>query len=397
MKFFDVITGKDLNLINHARGTTADEAHHALAVTDISVAFTEAINNAEGVRETTIPAVGRAIKFLSSRVASLSMEQVDKKTGVADGTTPKILDRPESHRTYYQTLIRIVESMLYYGNAYLWIRERDTRGNVTSVYVLDPRQVMVTWDISGLFPVYTWTKPNSGPRRLEAGTEIIHIANNYWGDGLYGIGPIQAYQLSLLGVKAEADLYRRMMLSDATPTGLLKNPGKGDTEKAKAIQDAWVDRYGGTTKRPAVLYEGWEFQQLSINPVDAQFLESRMFSIQEIGRMFDLHGYWLNVVSGDSLTYSTTEGLFRDLLTTTLEPLYLSPIESAFSELIPRNKIARFNVNEVLRTDQSARYSAYATGIASGFLEPNEARKEENLPPLPGNPKPKDNPEVAPE
>ena len=100
--------------------------------------------------------------------------------------------------------------------------------------------------------------------------------------------------------------------------------------------------------------------------------------------MFGLSGFFLLVSSGDSMTYSTTESLFRMFLTTTLRPTFLERIEQSFSRLLPTNNTARFNVDEVLRADLEARYRAYQLGISAGVLTKNEARALEGLEALTG-------------
>ncbi len=43
----------------------------------------------------------------------------------------------------------------------------------------------------------------------------------------------------------------------------------------------------------------------------------------------------------------------------------------------------KFNVDGLLRGDSESRMKAYAQGITNGFLSPNDARRKENLPPIP--------------
>jgi phage portal protein BeeE len=52
------------------------------------------------------------------------------------------------------------------------------------------------------------------------------------------------------------------------------------------------------------------------------------------------------------------------------------------SDVTPRGHRVRFALDDYLRSDTSARYDAYATAIAAGFMTVDEVRALEHLPPL---------------
>jgi HK97 family phage portal protein len=339
-------------------------------INDIGLAFAEAQSDLTGVNDQAIPAVYRSVQFIADSAASLPMEEYN---GQVLTTASPIITAPNPAEIYHDSLSKIVMSLLMRGNAYLWIRSRDAVGNPTTAYVLNPDEVTVAWDRSKLFPVYSWRDTNMAPDK-----ELLHISINKWPGELKGMGPIEASRSTLAGVKAENNMARELFEDNASPSGLLKVPWKVDGSEANEIQTAWETKHKGR-KRPGVVSGGIEWEQLTINPVDAQFIEQRNFSVQEIGRMFGLHGSFLLVSSGDSMTYSTTESLFRMFIATTLRPTYLERIEQSFSRLLPTGHTARFNVDEVLRADLEARYRAYQLGIASGVLTKNEARALEGL------------------
>ena len=43
----------------------------------------------------------------------------------------------------------------------------------------------------------------------------------------------------------------------------------------------------------------------------------------------------------------------------------------------------KFNVDGLLRGDYKSRMDGYSVGISTGIISPNEARRKENMPPLP--------------
>ena len=87
--------------------------------------------------------------------------------------------------------------------------------------------------------------------------------------------------------------------------GVLKDPSK--------LRESWQAVYGGTanTGKVVVLEEGVDYQQISIPPEEAQFLETRKFQIDEIAWLYrvpphmigDLEKSSFNNIEQQSLEY----------------------------------------------------------------------------------------------
>ena len=108
--------------------------------------------------------------------------------------------------------------------------------------------------------------------------EILHIVGLGF-DGLVGYSPI-AMAKNAIGLSIAAEEYgssfflkqRYTKRSFGTSGSFLKEPEK--------VRDAWNDAYGGSSNahKVAVLEEGMKFNPISINPHEAQFLETRKIS-----------------------------------------------------------------------------------------------------------------------
>jgi phage portal protein BeeE len=109
-------------------------------------------------------------------------------------------------------------------------------------------------------------------------------------------------------------------------------------------------------------------------------------AVAEVARAYGMPPSLVNAPSGDSLTYSTTEGELRHWLATGLGR-YLTRIEAAFSDLLPRGTTARFDTSELLRADLASRVAAYSTALAgAAWLKVDEVRAREGLDPMAGAP-----------
>jgi hypothetical protein len=88
-------------------------------------------------------------------------------------------------------------------------------------------------------------------------------------------------------------------------------------------------------------------------------------------------------------TYSSVEQNMLGFVTHTLRP-YVTKIEDAMGTLMSRYQggetaFIKFNMNGLLRADIQSRYSAYSTGLQSGFLAINDIRRLEDLSPQEGD------------
>jgi HK97 family phage portal protein len=135
--------------------------------------------------------------------------------------------------------------------------------------------------------------------------------------------------------------------------------------------------------------KGFPYQQ-------AQFLATRKFTSAEIaGQMFMIDPTELGIgIEGSSLTYANLEQRNTRFVRVTLLP-WIVRLEKALSDLLAQPRYVKFNLGALLRGDLQTRYAAYAVGIGAGFLEPNEARDWEDLPPMDDTPDTPDTSEGA--
>jgi HK97 family phage portal protein len=147
-----------------------------------------------------------------------------------------------------------------------------------------------------------------------------------------------------------------------------------------------MERFGGSKNagKLGILEEGMEIKSVSNSNEDAQYLQSRQFSVVEIARFFRVPAHLV----GDAtrLAYASSEVEMLAFLTHTLRP-WLTNIESEFNAvLLPERTqfFCEFDINGMARGDQAARYAAYERGLASGFLTVADVRRWENLPAIEG-------------
>lgn len=328
-----------------------------------------------------LTAVYRAIQVITTAAAQLPI-QVERGGQVID--TPAPINFLDPRMTRSTWVSHMVTSLALHGNAYALI-ERDQAGKIVALRPLNPRYVMVTVnrDTHGLV-FYVDGETKTANDVLHAHLQPLVVSEPL------GLGPLQAARMDLEGARQTRDFAAQWFDGTGSPTGILTSQTALTPAAIKAARNAWngIDENGQRIPDDAnpsriKVVSGFIYQHLGISPKDAQWIEAQEFSILQIARLFGIPStLMLASPSGGSMSYSNIE---QDWLSFTRFSLmqYLKPLEDALSECIVRGQQVRFNLEGLLRSDTSTRYSSYATALDKGFLTVNEVRALEGRPPLP--------------
>ena len=179
--------------------------------------------------------------------------------------------------------------------------------------------------------------------------------------------------IDLAAIKSSAAVYK-----NGTLKFLLKSQGKIDEAQAKPLRQSLDDVIDGN-KRSTVLPSGVEMERLSLSPQEAQYIESRSFSAEEIARIFGVPASMIGAKDGIK---SSVEQEYQDFYARTLIA-YCKNIEQELQrkilqEIDKPNYYFKFNFNSLLRASANDRADFYNKGIRGGWLSPNEALAFEN-------------------
>lgn len=326
--------------------------------------------------------VYRCVEAISDSVAQLPMEifsAKDNKKLVAHPAYFLLNKEPSPRMSRYIFIKTLVTSMLLRGNGYAYIR-RDGLGNVRELLLLDATLVTVMDD--GLEVHYHVTGIGDVPAR-----DMIHILNHTT-DGIHGLSTI-AYASGALGLaQASEDHARGFFTGGANVGGILTVDGPLNQKQGDDIKQKWNSSFGptGTPNGVAVLPGNMRFQSVTVNPTDAQLLETRQYSVVDICRFFGVSPVKCFDLSKSS--YSTVEATQLAFLTDTISPI-LEKIELEMERKLFREDEkwlidVRFDTSALLRTDVTSRASYINTMFYLGALSVNEVRNELNLPPIDG-------------
>ena len=269
---------------------------------------------------------------------------------------------------------------LSWGNGYNWIR-RNAMGEPLELWPLLPVDTKPVVENKTL---YFDALLDIGNTRLPA-TDVIHVPA-LSRNGIVGMSIIAEQREMLGSIIATQRFGAKFFANGAKAGGLISYPGKlRDPEKVRKSIEAVAG--GENVHGLLVLSEGPKYEQFSIPPDDAQFLQTREFGVDEIGRMFRLPLHFLNKMG--QATFNNLEQMGAHFAQYTMMPWLVRWEQELTRKLLTPEEIKRglrfkFNLAALLRGDMKTRSEVYAKGIQFGWVTRNEVRGWEDLNPLDG-------------
>lgn len=235
---------------------------------------------------------------------------------------------------------------------------------------------------------YRWVE--DGKTVVETQDSVLHI-RGFGGSPLGGLSTLSAGRQVFRLSRAINTAAQSTFANGLRPSGVLTVPGVLKSDQREPLEKALGDKFVGSVNagRPMLLEAGVTWQQLAINPEDAQMLESRAFSIEEIARLFGVPPHMIGHTEKSTSWGTGLEQQTIGFVTFTLRKR-LKRIEQAIEKqlLTAADRVAgvtvEFNLEGLLRGDSTARAAFYQSGLQNGWATINEVRGRENLPPVAG-------------
>ncbi|MDQ7970746.1 MAG: phage portal protein [Oxalicibacterium faecigallinarum] len=275
-------------------------------------------------------------------------------------------------------------SMLLWGAAYVEIR-RNNRGNIISLDLLLPDLITARRLSSG---VIEWKYRNPVTKVARTINESdMWFTPAFTTDGLSVLSPIRM-GANVMGAAIAADEASARTFTDGmAPAGVITM----DT----VLKDKQRDDIRAHVKKVSaeggvyVLEKGAGFQQLTMNPQDAELISTRSFNVEEICRWFRLDPSLVGHGGKDSNWGTGLEQKMIWMVTLALRPLAVRIEQSVWKNLLtPAERLkysAEFVLEGLLRGDSAARAAFYGAMTDKGIMTRDECRKKENLPAKGGN------------
>ena len=334
----------------------------------------------------SIAAVNSAVSLIADTISTLPVDSFIRLDGNRRPfrLKPAWVSQPDvnfaGHAVFYNSLL---VSLLIDGNAFIRVFS-NRQGEVVNLMVLNPSTVEVKRNGQGrlIFTVQGEDKPLTSE-------QVLYIPDLLRPGTVRGVSRVHALKENL-GLSKALELYAGHFFgSGTTLQGVIEYPGALTLEQAESLRGSFDNAHKGWRKsgRTGILSGGASFKPTQADPEKSQALEARRMAVEDVARIWRIPSHMLNLPGTN--TYSSVEQNMLGFVTHTLRP-YVTKIEDAMGTLMSRYQggetaFIKFNMNGLLRADIQSRYSAYSTGLQSGFLAINDIRRLEDLSPQEGD------------
>lgn len=339
-------------------------------------------------------AVFSCITLIAADIAKMRVKLVKKtEDGIwaeaeSNAFSP-VLRRPNHFQNRIQFFESWVTSKLTHGNTYA-LKQRDARGVITKLYILDPRRVtpLVADDGSVFYELKTDNLSKVEGDVIVPAREIIHDRMNCLFHPLVGVSPIYACGLAAMQGSAIQNGSTLFFSNGSKPGGVLTAPGAISDETATRLKAHWDANYSGeNTGKVAVLGDGLKYEAMAMTASDSQLIEQLRWSGETVCSVFHMPAYKVGV--GTTPTYANAEILnqiyYSDCLQSLIEAAELCLDEGLE---LPAPYGTEFDLDGLLRMDTAALYKSNNDAVGGGWMKPNEARRRVDLPPVEGGDSP---------
>lgn len=277
----------------------------------------------------------------------------------------------------------IISSKLFYGDGFgRLIRAKG--GRVLGWEPLHPLSVYPFRHDGKI--LYRVTKSGEAPYTLDS-SDVLHLPSLGF-DGLTSPSPITYAAREAIGTAISAQQFSgQFFAGGANFDYALKTATKLTAEQLTQLTASLRSRAQNGPRGPLILSGGLEPAQLSVNSKDAEILATRLFTVEEICRVFGVPphmvGHTDKTTSWGSGIESQGIGFVRYTLQRHLTPM----AQEVNRKLWPvRERYFVEHITAALeRGDLKGRYEAYRIAMGRAgempFMDANEVRRLENMPP----------------
>lgn len=333
-----------------------------------------------GTSAMTISAVWNAVNLIAgSGVASIPLKVFKESGEGREEATSHYLYRlvheePNPYMTSFSFRETLMHHVLLWGNAFAEI-EWDRGGRPIALWPISPTAIQIT--IENGEPVYRYNGKRLNP------SDLIHVPGLGF-DGVKGYSVITMAKHSF-GLSLATERFGGSFFGNGAWPGLVAvHPGELSTTAKKHLQESIDQKHRGPDRAHStlILEEGVKVEKVGIPPDDAQFLETRSFSVVEVARWFNVPPHKIKDMG--RATWGNAEQMNVEFVVDCLRPWYVR-VEQEFNRKLvskaQRGQICiEFVPEGLLRGDIATRYASYATGRQWGFMTVNQICEKEGWP-----------------
>ena len=333
-------------------------------------------------------AVYGAVAYRAETIASLPWQVMRRlPAGGNERATTHMVDsllhtRPNPYMTPFAMKCFLLSMAQLWGNAYLEI-EHDRAKRPIALWPITSDRVDIKYESDGA--LYYEVSNARGQRAPLKPADVYHLAGMGF-DGVSGYSIVSLAQRSIGQGLASDEFMANFYANGTVLSGVFSHPKTLGDDGYDRLKKEFESKYGGAKRswRPLILEEDMKWQTMGMPLQDAQFLESRKFSVEDIARWFRVPPHKIGHL--EKATFSNIEHQSIESVQESIVPWAVRMEQEADYKLISqRNRnvfFTKINIKGLLRGDSKSRAEFYKIMRNEGIMSTNEIRDLEDLNPI---------------
>ncbi len=293
--------------------------------------------------------------------------------------------RPNEAMTPYVFKQTITAHAVLHGNGYAYV-DRDGAARPRALLVLDPGR---TWPVRENYRLWFLHELLSGEVRRLQGDDVIHVHGLGY-DGLAGYPLLVKMRESIGHGLAQQGYGSTFFRNNARPSMVLQTPMRLRPEARKNLRESWERLHAGldNAHKTAILEEGLQAKEVSINARDARLIEGEQFNLIEVANFLHIPPHKLG--ASTNVSYKSLEEENQSFLDDCLDQWLTAWQEELDAKLLTEYQKARdshtitFDTSRLVRGSRVERGNYFTQAIQSGWMSQDEVREEEGYNPIEG-------------
>ncbi|MBP3881815.1 MAG: phage portal protein [Lachnospiraceae bacterium] len=338
------------------------------------------------------------VSFLADSVAQLPLkvyirDDENSRRRDRDSVAAKLLWRPNADQTAYEFINALSVELLLMGCAVIWLLPDPDSESGYQLRIIPREWIVDTERATNYAPDILKVHTGAGQFIDIPRTEFVQFRMYSPGNPGGYQSPIAALRQTL-NEQIEADRFRTQIYkSSGRFNAYITRPKDvqpwDDETKRKwltAFREGWGADGSNSGKMP-LLEDGMEIKPYAFNAKEAQYAETKQLSREDVAAAFHVNPslIWHTTTQTYASAKDNARALYADCLGPTLQMLqqrinsFLLPMVGAD----PRTYV-EFDLTEKLKGSFEERASILQASVGGPWLTRNEARADNNLPPIEG-------------
>ncbi|MCG7508877.1 phage portal protein [Mesorhizobium retamae] len=286
-----------------------------------------------------------------------------------------VIRKPNHLQNQIQFFESWVLSKLQSGNTYV-LKQRDGRGVVTRLFVLDPNLVtpLVSSDGEVFYRLNTDNLAGLPEQIIVPAREIIHDRFNCFFHPLIGISPIVAGGLAAMQGLAIQESSTTFFQNGAQVGGILSSSLEMSDDDAKELRDYFNTEFGGKNRgKIAVVGGGLQYHGVTAKAVDSQLIEQLKWTADVVCSVYHVPPYKIGM--GPVPANNNVQAQNIEYYSSCLQIL-IESIERCLDEGLGMDGVTlgtEFDTDALMRMDTATQYEVATK--AKGIKTLDEQRK----------------------